>query len=123
MHALAPMPSTPSWARRIISSYITQKIKLLGLRISKEEGTNMPVEETADLLRFLSTFTKATLRPLGAVLGARCAGKTAEELNVLGPTIGDEFCGRLSEAITAWDASRAAPSPAGETNHHLTTRG
>ena len=83
----------------------------------------MPVEETADLLRHLSSFAKAVFRPLGAELGSRCANRSAEELNAIGPAIADEFLGRLAEAITAWDTARAAPSPAGETTHRVATRG
>jgi hypothetical protein len=113
---------TPERAE-LLREKMGKEIRLLGLKISSLEAVAMPIQEVSDLLRFLATFTKTTLAPLGAELASRCAGKSAEELNALGPAIDDEFLARLAEAVTAWDASRAAPAPAGGTNQHLTTRG
>ena len=107
----------------LLRQRVEREVKLLDLKIAKEEGKAMPIQEVGDLLRYLNGYAKTVFHPLGAELGARCAGKSAEELNALGPAIADEFLGRLAEAITAWDASRAAPAPTGETTQHLATRG
>jgi hypothetical protein len=109
-----------------------REVRLLGLKIARLESVAMPIQEVSDLLRHLVTFTRATLDPrLGRELGARCAGKSPEELAILGPVIADEVCALLAEGVTKWSQGHnvstetgAPPLPRperGGTSHQMAT--
>jgi hypothetical protein len=113
---------TPERAE-LLREKMGKEIRLLGLKISSLEAVAMPIQEVSDLLRFLATFTKTTLAPLGAELGARCSGKSAEELNTIGPVVADEFLTRLAEAVAKWSEGRTAKvekPEAAAPKHHVT---
>ena len=101
-----------------------REIKLLDLKIAKEEATSMDVDEVADLLLHLSSFAKTILyQRLSRELGARCAGKTPEELTHFGNDIADEICAQLSDAITKWSDERNVLTPTGAADSPSPTAG
>ena len=98
----------------LLGEKTTREIRLLDLKIAKEEATSMDVDEVGDLLLHLSSFAKTILyQRLSRELGARCAGKTPEELTHFGNDIADEICAQLSDAITKWSDERNFLTPTG----------
>ena len=86
---------------------LERETRKLDLEIAEREATSMDVAEVGDLLHHLASFSKTILyQRLGREFGARCAGKSPEELTGFGNGIADEICGQLAEAVTKWSEDR-----------------
>ena len=88
---------------------LERETRKLDLEIAEREATSMDVNEVGDLLHHLASFSKTILyQRLGREFGARCSGKSPEELTGFGNDIADEICAQLSEAVTKWSEEREA---------------
>ena len=85
---------------------LRSEIRLNELKIQKEEGRTVLVTDVEERDLHLATLQKTVLyQKLGRELGARCAGRSAEELCVLGERIADEICGIFNEGVEKWKDS------------------
>lgn len=93
----------------LLQEKLRSEIRLNELKIQKEEGKTVLVSEVEERDLHLATLQKTVLyQKLGRELGARCAGRSAEELCVLGEQIADEICGIFSEGVEKWKDSLTA---------------
>lgn len=77
--------------------------RLLDLKIAKEERKTANIADVDALHLHLSTFVKTILyQRLSREMGPKCAGKTAEEINIFGRAAAGEICELLRHGIEQW---------------------
>lgn len=90
----------------LLQEKLRSEIRLNELKIQKEEGKTVLVSEVDERDLQLATLQKSYLYAvLGRELGARGAGKSAEELCVLGQNIADQICDVFTRGIEKWQKS------------------
>lgn len=93
----------------LLQEKLRGEIRLNQLKIEREEGKTILVDEVDERDLHLATLQKAYLYAvLGRELGARGAGKSAEELCVLGQQIADQICEIFNQGIEQWRESLSA---------------
>lgn len=93
----------------LLQEKLKGEIRLNELKIQKEEGRTVLVSDVEERDLHLATLQKTVLyQKLGRELGARCAGRSAEELCVLGEQVADEVCSIFSEGVEKWKQSLTA---------------
>ena len=82
---------------------IRKETQLLDLKISREHGEMMPVDDVESLVRYLSMTTKTLLyQRLGQELGPRAIGQTPAEINAVGNGVAAEICNIFKDTIKKW---------------------
>lgn len=90
----------------LLQEKLRSEIRLNELKIQKEEGKTVLVSEVDERDLRLATLQKSYLYAvLGRELGARGAGKSAEELCVLGQNIADQICDVFTRGVEKWQKS------------------
>lgn len=90
----------------LLQEKLRSEIRLNELKIQKEEGKTVLVSDVDERDLQLATMQKSYLYAvLGRELGARGAGKSAEELCVLGQNIADQICDVFTKGVEKWQKS------------------
>lgn len=90
----------------LLQEKLRGEIRLNQLKIEREEGKTILVDEVDERDLHLAAMQKAYLYAvLGRELGARGAGKSAEELCVLGQQIADQVCEIFNQGVEQWRES------------------
>lgn len=93
----------------LLQEKLRGEIRLNQLKIEREEGKTILVDEVDERDLHLASMQKAYLYAvLGRELGARGAGKSAEELCVLGQQIADQVCAIFNQGVEQWRESLSA---------------
>jgi hypothetical protein len=106
-HELGTAPNRMSEDKEeLTKEKLRSEIRLNELKIQKEEGRTVLVSEVDERDLQLATLQKSYLYSvLGRELGARGAGKSAEELCVLGQNIADQICDVFTRGVEKWQKS------------------
>lgn len=90
----------------LLQEKLRGEIRLNQLKIEREEGKTILIDEVDARDLNLASLQKAYLYAvLGRELGARGAGKSAEELTVLGQQVADQICEVFNQGVEQWRKS------------------
>ena len=87
----------------LLKDKLTKEIRLLALKIAREEKTSVDRAEVDALLLHIATMQKTVLYPaLERELPAKAEGRTAAEVSLIGREIGDRLCAIFASQIESW---------------------
>ena len=87
----------------LIKEKLTKENRLLEIKIAEAEKKMVSRAAVDALLLHVSTLAKATMYPaLERELPPKVAGRTAEEVSLIGREMADRICEQMQRDITAW---------------------